>query len=172
MASFPTRTLSPTTASLQPKRTTPPHHFRRPIESQRSERGPPQTISVRFIPRSHTCPVSDTLSVTVAASDDAKKSRLATTDRLAAPTETALLCTGHSLTPACVNNAAAKCSHAACSACCPILGAGGDATGCEFHEAKAQAHKERMAAKRATSKAKKVARKGEAVGRAGTEEGA
>lgn len=68
--------------------------------------------------------------------------------------------------PPCANNAAAKCSHSACSACCVVMKAEGGAGGCEFHEAKEKAFKERKAAKRASVNAKKAGRRDTAKGAA------
>ncbi|KAL8279907.1 hypothetical protein RQP46_007757 [Phenoliferia psychrophenolica] len=98
--------------------------------------------------------------------EDPKKTRISTTDRHAAPTENKTPCSRQSHTPPCVNSAAAKCSHAACSTCCSILKASDGASGCEFHEGKAKAQKERAAAKKAIVRSKRVGnRAGGAVGK-------
>ncbi|KAK4703612.1 tRNA-dihydrouridine synthase 1, partial [Phenoliferia sp. Uapishka_3] len=91
--------------------------------------------------------------------EDAKKARLSTTDREAAPTENTKACARSSHVPPCVNSAAVRCSHSACLACCKILSFGEGATGCEFHEAKERAQKEKNAAKKAANNAKKALKK-------------
>lgn len=49
----------------------------------------------------------------------------------------------------------------ACAACCTVISAEEGATGCEFHEGKVAAQKERNAAKRAQANAKKAKAKEE-----------
>ncbi|KAM0751505.1 FMN-linked oxidoreductase [Meredithblackwellia eburnea MCA 4105] len=101
---------------------------------------------------------SPTDFLVVESSTESKKARTGE-EAVAAPTENTRGCAGSTSVSPCINVAAVKCSHAACSGCCTRISEEEGKGGCDFHLGKKQAALDRKNARKAVVAAKKQKKK-------------